>query len=285
MRKGIILAGGQGTRLHPITNFVSKKLLPVFDKPMINYSLSILMLSNIRDVLIISTPRDINNFKDYLGDGKQYGLKLSYAVQKKPNGIAEAFIIGESFIKKSSVALILGDNIFFGSELSKILKKTAASKKNTIFLCHVNDPNRFGVAYIRKKKLIKIIEKPKKKISNLAVTGLYYFDNSVINISKKLKPSKRGELEITDINNFYLKKKKLNYQILSRSTSWKDAGTFQSILEIGNIIQYYQKTTSKYIGLLEEIAFNQNWISKKKFKKNIDQTKNKEIKNYLSSLC
>lgn len=207
MTKGIILAGGQGTRLYPVTNFITKQLLPVYDKPMINYPLSILMLSHIREILIISTPSDLSHFKNYLGDGKNLGLKLSYAVQHKPNGIAEAFKIGASFIKKSSVVLVLGDNIFFGSELSKILTETSKSKKNTIFLSHVMDPNRFGVAKVNGKKILKIVEKPKKKISNLAVTGLYYYDNSVINIVKKLKPSRRGELEITDINNYYLKKK------------------------------------------------------------------------------
>lgn len=285
MTKGIILAGGQGTRLYPITNFITKQLLPVYDKPMINYSLSVLMLSHIREILIISTPNDLSHFKNYLGDGKNLGLKLSYAVQHKPNGIAEAFKIGASFIKKSSVALVLGDNIFFGSELSKILKETSKSKKNTIFLSHVMDPNRFGVAKVNGKKITKIVEKPKKKISNLAVTGLYYYDNSVINIVKKLKPSRRGELEITDLNNYYLKKKKLNYKILSRATTWKDAGTFESILEIGNIIQSYQKNSNRYVGLLEEIAFNQNWISKSQLKKIIKKQKNKNIKSYLGSLC
>ena len=210
-RKGIILAGGSATRLHPITQYITKHLLPVYDKPMINYPLSILMSAGIKDILIVSAKKDLIFFKDYLGNGKKYGVNFAYEVQDKPNGLAEAFIIGETFIKNSSVALILGDNLFVGSDLKKKLIYANNSKKNTIFLKQVKNPKRFGVASFDKKgtRLVQIEEKPKKPKSNLVVTGLYFYENSVIKFAKKLKPSARGELEITDINNIFIKKKKI----------------------------------------------------------------------------
>jgi glucose-1-phosphate thymidylyltransferase len=280
-RKGIILAGGSASRLYPITKYISKHLLPVYDKPMINYPLSVLMLAGIKDILIISTKKDLFFFKDYLGNGGQYGANFSYLVQENPNGLAEAFIIGEPFIKDSSVALILGDNIFYGSNLAKQVFYANKSKENTIFLKQVTDPERFGVATIDKKTsdLVGIQEKPIKPKSDLAVTGLYFYDNSVIKFAKQLKPSARGELEITDINNIFIKKKKLKFITLSRATIWKDAGTFDSLIEASNIIKQYQNNFF-YIGLLEEVAIRNRWISYKQ----INHIKNPVIKNYLKNL-
>lgn len=282
MRKGIILAGGSATRLNPITKYITKHLLPVYDKPMINYSISALMLANIRDILIICNSRDLSSFKDYFGKGKRLGLKISYEVQKKPNGLAEAFIIGEKFIKKNPVALVLGDNIFFGSNLKKQLLEANKSKKGSIFLKKVLNPRRFGVASFDKKnnKLLKIDEKPKKPKSDYAVTGLYFYENNVIKLAKSLKPSARGELEITDLNNLYIKKKKLDYYKLSRTTIWKDAGTFDSLIDTGNIIKRFQDENLTQIGLLEEISIRNKWI-KKSIIKNI---KEKNIRDYLKKI-
>lgn len=283
MRKGIILAGGSASRLNPTTKYITKHLLPVYDKPMINYSLSILMLAKIKNILIICNEKDLNFFKDYLSDGKKLGIKISYAIQEKPNGLAESFIIGEKFLNKDPVALILGDNIFFGSGLQQILLNANKSKNSLIFLKKVSNPKRFGVAYFDKKnkKLQKIVEKPKKPKSELAVTGLYFYENDVIELAKKLKPSARGELEISDLNNLYIKKKKLSFVTLSRSTIWKDAGTFDSLIESGNIIKNVQEQNLIQIGLLEEISIRNKWVDKYKILKSI---KDKHLRDYLKKI-
>ena len=282
MKKGIILAGGSATRLNPTTRYITKHLLPVYDKPMINYSLSVLMLANIRDILIICNYRDLNSFRDYFGSGKRLGLRISYEVQEKPNGLSEAFIIGEKFIKKDPVALILGDNIFFGSNLKMRLLEANKIKGATIFLKQVSNPSRFGVASFSKnnEKLIKIEEKPKKPKSNFAVTGLYFYDKDVVKLAKTLKPSARGELEITDLNNLYIKKKKLHFVKLSRTSIWKDAGTFDSLIDTGNIIKKFQEENLQQIGCLEEISIRNKWI-KKSIIKNIKDIK---IREYLKKI-
>jgi glucose-1-phosphate thymidylyltransferase len=283
MRKGIILAGGSATRLNPTTKYITKHLLPVYDKPMINYSLSILMLAKIKNILIICNKRDLNSFQDYLGDGRRLGIKISYAIQKKPNGLAESFIIGEKFLKRDPVALILGDNIFFGSGLQKILVSANKSSKGVVFLKRVTDPERFGVAYFDKKNknLQKIVEKPKKPKSNFAVTGLYFYENDIVELAKKLKPSARGELEISELNNLYIKKRKLSFVELSRSTIWKDAGTFDSLIDSGNIIKNFQEQNLTQIGFLEEISIRNKWIDKSKILQNI---KEKYLRDYLKKI-
>lgn len=283
MRKGIILAGGSATRLNPTTKYITKHLLPVYDKPMINYSLSILMLAKIKNILIICNKRDLNSFQDYLGNGRRLGIKISYAIQKKPNGLAESFIIGEKFLKRDPVALILGDNIFFGSGLQKILVSANKSSKGVVFLKRVTDPERFGVAYFDKKNknLQKIVEKPKKPKSNFAVTGLYFYENDIVKLAKKLKPSARGELEISELNNLYIKKRKLSFVELSRSTIWKDAGTFDSLIDSGNIIKNFQEQNLIQIGFLEEISIRNKWIDKSKILQNI---KEKHLRDYLKKI-
>lgn len=282
MKKGIILAGGSATRLNPTTRYITKHLLPVYDKPMINYSLSVLMLANIRDILIICNYRDLNSFRDYFGSGKRLGLRISYEVQEKPNGLSEAFIIGEKFINKDPVALILGDNIFFGSNLKMRLLEANKIKGATIFLKQVSNPSRFGVASFSKnnEKLIKIEEKPKKPKSNFAVTGLYFYDKDVVKLAKTLKPSARGELEITDLNNLYIKKKKLHFIKLSRTSIWKDAGTFDSLIDTGNIIKKFQEENLQQIGCLEEISIRNKWIKKSIIK----QIKDVKIREYLKKI-
>lgn len=283
MRKGIILAGGSATRLNPTTRYITKHLLPVYDKPMINYSLSVLMLANIRNILIICNSRDLNSFKDYLDDGRRLGIKISYAVQEKPNGLAEAFIIGENFLKKDSVALILGDNIFFGSDFRKKLLNANQSKKGTVFLKRVSNPQRFGVAYFDKKnkKLQKIVEKPKNPKSEFAVTGLYFYENDIVKLAKTLKPSARGELEISDLNNIYIKKNKLSFVKLSRTTIWKDAGTFESLIDAGNIIKSFQEENLTQIGFLEEVSIRNRWSSKSSIVKTIRE---KHLRDYLQKV-
>jgi glucose-1-phosphate thymidylyltransferase len=240
---GIILAGGSGSRLYPVTKYVSKHLLPIYNKPMIYYPLSVLVSAGIKNVLIITNPPDLKIYRKVLGQGTKLGVSIKYLVQKKPSGIAEAFVIGKNFIKKNRVALILGDNVFFGKNFIFKLKKASKMKESVIFLKKVNNPERFGVAYLnRNKEIIKIKEKPKSPKSNYAVTGLYFYSNDVINFAKKLKPSKRGELEITDINNIYLKLKKLKNFILDKNFIWKDAGTFDSLLDISVLIKkHYSK--------------------------------------------
>jgi glucose-1-phosphate thymidylyltransferase len=267
--KGIILAGGSGTRLYPITLGISKQMLPIYDKPMIYYPLSVLMLAGIRKILIISTPSDLPNFKRLLGDGSDFGIELSYAEQESPGGLAQAFIIGEKFIGTDRVCLILGDNIFYGYSFSKMLKSAILRKKGaTLFAYHVTDPKRFGVVeFDKSKKVISIKEKPKNPKSNYAVTGLYFYDNRVIKIAKSLKPSPRGELEITDINNTYLKWNDLNVEIMGRGFSWLDTGTHETLITAGHFVQAIEESQGLKIGCLEEIAFNNDWLDSEIIKK------------------
>jgi glucose-1-phosphate thymidylyltransferase len=262
--KGIILAGGSGTRLHPITLAVSKQLLPVYDKPMIYYPLSVLMLSGIRDVLIISTPEELPRFEALLGDGKKWGLNLSYKEQANPDGIGQAFIIGEEFIGADSVCLILGDNIFYGEGFTEKLQKSKNLEEGSVvFACHVTNPEQFGVVNFDENfKAIEIIEKPLNPESSHAVTGLYFYDNDVIEIAKNIAPSDRGELEITDINNIYLKNNKMKVELLGRGFSWMDTGTHDSLLEAGQFIKTLEENQGLKVACLEEIAFQQGWIGK-----------------------
>jgi glucose-1-phosphate thymidylyltransferase len=267
--KGIILAGGSGTRLYPITLGISKQMLPIYDKPMIYYPLSVLMLAGIRKILIISTPSDLPNFKRLLGDGSDFGIELSYAEQESPEGLAQAFIIGEKFIGTDRVCLILGDNIFYGYSFSKMLKSAILKKKGaTLFAYHVTDPKRFGVVeFDKNKKVMSIKEKPKNPKSNYAITGLYFYDNRVIKIAKSLKPSSRGELEITDINNTYLKWDDLNVEIMGRGFSWLDTGTHETLMTAGHFVQAIEESQGLKIGCLEEIAFNNGWLDSEIIKK------------------
>ena len=268
-RKGIILAGGIGSRLHPLTQVISKQLLPVFDKPMIYYPLSTLMLAGIKQIAIITTPQDLPKFKKLLGSGKQWGLKFSYIVQKKPNGIAEAFILARNFIKDSPSCLILGDNIYHGNNLSNILKEADEDKENsTVFTYQVKDPERFGVLNLdRKGNPVKIVEKPKAPKSNLAITGLYFFPKDVVFRAMNLKPSKRGELEITDLNQSYLSDKKLKVKNLNRGFTWMDTGTFDSLLEASNFISLVQNRQNTIVACPEEIAYGNKWINKSDVKR------------------
>jgi len=283
-RKGIILAGGIGSRLHPLTQVISKQLLPVFDKPMIYYPLSTLMLAGIKEIAIISTPLDLPKFKKLLGSGKKWGLKLTYLEQKKPNGIAEAFILAEKFIKNSPCCLILGDNIYHGNNFSKILKEADNDDENsTVFTYQVKDPERFGILNLDNKgRPAKIIEKPKSPKSNLAITGLYFFPNNVCSKAKKLKPSKRGELEISDLNQSYIKDKKLKVKMLNRGFTWLDTGTFDSLLEASNFISLVQNRQNTIVACPEEIAFLNKWINKsdiKKIIKDMQSTYGEYLKN------
>jgi len=285
-RKGIILAGGIGSRLHPLTQVISKQLLPVFDKPMIYYPLSTLMLAGMKEIAIISTPLDLPKFKKLLGSGKQWGLKLTYLEQKKPNGIAEAFILAEKFIKDSPCCLILGDNIYHGNDFSKILKEADNDDENsTVFTYQVKDPERFGILNLDKKgRPAKIIEKPKSPKSNLAITGLYFFPKGVSSMAKKLKPSKRGELEISDLNQSYIKDKKLKVKILNRGFTWLDTGTFDSLLEASNFISLVQNRQNTIVACPEEIAFLNKWINKsdiKKAIKDMQSTYSEYLKNLI----
>ncbi|MEM9896256.1 MAG: glucose-1-phosphate thymidylyltransferase RfbA [Bacteroidota bacterium] len=260
--KGIILAGGSGTRLHPLTIAVSKQILPVYDKPMIYYPLSTLMLSGIREVLIISTPRDLPIFKELLGDGNHIGCEFSYEVQEQPNGLAEAFIIGSNFIGDDPVSLILGDNIFYASGLSRKLQACNDPDGGIVFAYHVTDPERYGVVeFDQSKKVRSIEEKPSFPKSNYAVPGLYYYDNSIVEIAKNVEPSPRGELEITDINNKYLEQEKLNVQVFDRGTAWLDTGTFASLMQASNFIQVIEERQGLKVGCIEEVAFKMGFIS------------------------
>ena len=265
--KGIILAGGSGTRLHPLTLSVSKQLMPIYDKPMIYYPLSTLIYSGINEILIISTPKDLPLFKDLLGDGKKYGCSFQYAIQDAPNGLAEAFIIGEDFIGKDKVALILGDNIFYGTGLSQLLQKNNDPDGGIIYAYRVHDPERYGVVEFNDKgQAISIEEKPEKPKSNYAVPGIYFYDNSVVEIAKNIKPSHRGELEITDVNRVYLKQGKLNVSILDRGTAWLDTGTFQSLMQASQFVEVIEERQGLKIGAIEAAAFEMGFINKKQFK-------------------
>ncbi len=285
-RKGIILAGGSGTRLHPLTKVVSKQLLPVYDKPMIYYPLSTLMLTGIRDILIISTPNDLPNYKNLLGTGKKYGLNIKYSEQPSPDGLAQALIIAEIFLNGSPSVLILGDNIFYGNRLSKLLLNANNNKsKTTLFAYHVNDPQRYGIVSFDKNfNATHLEEKPKKPKSNFAVTGLYFFDKDAPKYAKKLKPSKRNELEITDLNKIYLKEKKLRVEILNRGFTWLDTGTHESLLDANQFVHAIEKSQGLKIGCIEEIAFNNKWINKHDLLKLIKPMIKNSYGKYLNNL-
>ncbi|SDL67775.1 glucose-1-phosphate thymidylyltransferase [Modicisalibacter muralis] len=287
--KGIILAGGSGTRLYPITLGTSKQLLPVYDKPMIYYPLSVLMLAGIQDILIITTPEDEAGFKRTLGNGEQFGINLAYAIQPSPDGLAQAFIIGEDFIGDSSVCLVLGDNIFYGQgftpKLRDAVKRTEQGQSATVFGYQVKDPERFGVvAFDANQKAISIEEKPANPQSHFAVTGLYFYDNRVIDIAKSVKPSHRGELEITDINKAYLEQGELNVELLGRGFAWLDTGTHESLLEAAQFVETIEKRQGYKIACLEEIAFNANWLSKEQLADQAEQLKKNGYGQYLLSL-
>jgi len=261
--KGIVLAGGMGSRLYPITKGVSKQLLPVYDKPMVYYPISVLMLAGIKEILIISTSEDVSSFKRLLGDGEDFGVTFEYCVQNSPDGIAHAFILGEEFIGNDSVCLILGDNIFYGHGLTESLKKAMSKKIGaTVFGYHVKDPQRFGVVSFDNKNFVESIEeKPLKPKTNIAITGLYFYDNNVINLAKTLKPSIRGELEITDLNNIYIEKNELSVEILGRGTAWLDTGTHSSLLRASNFVESLEINQDQKIACLEEVAYLNGWIT------------------------
>lgn len=286
--KGIVLAGGSGTRLYPSTMVVSKQLLPVYDKPMVYYPISVLMLAGIKDILIISTPQDLPNFEKLLGDGSQFGVNFSYKVQPSPDGLAQAFIIGEEFIDNDSVAMVLGDNIFYGAGFSKSLK-VAAERANegvaTVFGYYVKDPERFGVVeFDEKGKVISLEEKPKEPKSNYAVTGLYFYDNNVVEYAKNLKPSARGELEITDLNKVYLEKEALNVELLGRGFAWLDTGTHNSLLKAGQYVQTIEENQGIKIACLEEIAYRMGFLSKKTINNNAEKYKKNEYFSYVRNI-
>ena len=285
--KGIILAGGAGTRLYPITKSISKQIIPIYDKPMIYYPLSVLMLAQIREILIISTPKDIHLYQDLLGNGSHLGLNIQYAIQPSPDGLAQAFIIGEEFIGTDSVCLILGDNIFYGGNLSELLKESANLKDGAIvFGYYVKDPQRYGVAEFEETgKVISIEEKPAKPKSNYAVTGLYFYSNDVVAKAKSLKPSKRGELEITDLNRLYLNEKRLVLKVMGRGMAWLDTGTHESLLQASNFIKTIEDRQGLKIACLEEIAYRNGFISKEQLVKLADTLANNQYGQYLYEIA
>lgn len=287
--KGIILAGGSGTRLYPLTMVTSKQLLPIYDKPMIYYPLSVLMNAGIRDILIISTPQDTPRFKELLGDGSQYGIQLSYAIQPSPDGLAQAFIIGEEFIGDDCVAMVLGDNIFAGHGLNKRLRAAVdnaiAGKGATVFGYYVDDPERFGIVEFNKcGKAVSIEEKPTNPKSNYCVTGLYFYDNKVVNYAKKLKPSARGELEITDLNRIYLEEGNLNVELLGQGYTWLDTGTHESLVEATNFVRTVETHQHRKIACLEEIAYLNGWISREEVLQVYEQLKKNQYGQYLKDI-
>ena len=284
--KGIILAGGSGTRLYPITQGVSKQLLPIYDKPMIYYPLSVLMLAGIQDVLIITTPEDLDSFKRLLGNGAQFGIRLEYAIQPSPDGLAQAFIIGEEFIGDSNVCLVLGDNIFYGQGFTPMLKQAVAREKGaTVFGYQVKDPERFGVVeFDDQKRAISLEEKPQHPKSHFAVTGLYFYDNDVIQIAKQVKPSERGEVEITTVNQMYLERGDLNVELLGRGFAWLDTGTHASLLEAAQFVETLEKRQGYKVACLEEIAFNQGWLSQKQILEIGQSMSKNDYGQYLISL-
>lgn len=287
--KGIVLAGGAGTRLHPSTIAVSKQLLPIYDKPMVYHPISVLMLAGIKDILIISTPQDLPNFKRLLGDGSQFGVNFSYKEQPSPDGLAQAFILGEEFIGNDSVALVLGDNIFYGpgfsGTLKQVVKNTEEKGGATVFGYYVKDPQRFGVVeFDERGKAISIEEKPQKPKSNYAVTGLYIYDNKVVEYAKNLKPSQRGELEITDLNNIYLQNGNLEVQLLGRGFAWLDTGTHHSLLQASQYVQTIEENQGIKIACLEEVAFRMGFVTKETLSKSIEKYKNNDYFNYVKEI-
>lgn len=283
--KGIILAGGSGTRLYPITKGISKQLMPIYDKPMIYYPLSILMLAGIKEILIITTPEDSDQFKRLLGDGKELGCHFQYAVQPQPNGLAQAFVIGESFIGSDKVALILGDNIFYGAGFSQLVQSFNDVEGAAVFAYEVNDPERYGVVeFDEHKKVISIEEKPVKPKSNYAVPGLYFYDNTVVSVAKSIQPSARGEYEITTVNNEYLKQGRLKVGIMNRGTAWLDTGTFDSLSDASEFVRVIEKRQSQKIGCIEEVAWRMGYISKEQLKKLAEQYAKSGYGAYLMNL-